>query len=52
VEREKSIPERFDPDKSKPGSDYNLHHSIVEATAEEIGRLLGPDLSDVPPEKE
>lgn len=43
VEWEKSIPDRFDPEKSKPGSDYNLHHNIIEATAEEIGRLLDPD---------
>ena len=50
VEWENSIPERFDPDKSKAGSDYNLHHSIVEATADEIDRLLAPDhSSDEPP---
>ena len=40
MEWEKTLPNRFHPEKSKPGSDYNLHHNIVEATAEEIGRLV------------
>lgn len=36
---EKKTAERFDPAKSTTGSDYNEHHSIVEATAEEIKEL-------------
>lgn len=40
AEWEASLPERFDAAKSTPGSDYNLHHLIVEATAEEVGKLL------------
>lgn len=52
VEWEKSIPERFDPDKSRPGSDYNLHHSIVEATPEEIDRLLSPEESSTEPPRD
>lgn len=39
-EWEQKTAERFDPAKSKNGSNYNLHHSIVEATAAEIGGLF------------
>lgn len=40
LEWEKKTAERFDRKKSKTGSNYNLHHSIMEATADEIGELF------------
>jgi hypothetical protein len=48
---EETLPERFDPEKSKPGSDYNLHHNIVEATPEEFWRLIAMREADEMAEK-
>jgi hypothetical protein len=43
---EASAPSRFDPAKSTAGSDYNLHHAMVEATANEIKELLSNSIPD------
>jgi hypothetical protein len=41
---------KFDPEESEPGSSYNLHHSVAEATPEEVSSLLHTRTAALDPE--